>query len=579
MESAVTQGFAIWCDMDGALQNVIYDSLGIASTLVQSQPIGVIADAEGLSKLLDFLLAVKQYGAAFDWELNVRVQGRIETLHFAGVVSGPAILISGAHSRVNLWQLYDEMMGISNEQTNLVRSLTKSAAPLPPAPVGMLANAARDDELYNETSRLNNELVTLQRELAKKTAELERLNLQKNQFLGMASHDLRSPLNSILAYSEFLVESAAPRLGAEELEYLELIISLSNLMRGVVDDLLDIAAIESGKLHLDLRHTDLAAIFRRAVAVFRPLAAKKQIHLVFEVISPPPRLLLDGHKIEQVLNNLLSNAIKFSHPHTAITLSLTHAGGEALAAVKDQGQGIPPDEVSRLFQPFATTSVKATAGEKSTGLGLLIVRKIVEEHRGRIWVESSPGEGSTFHFALPLVLANPSPVQPPAQPQVPALPPARADGAPAAASTTPVETPTAANGEAQNPLRILLAEDNPANQRLMRKILARIGYAADTVTTVSTGAAALAALHAQTYDVLLLDIHMPEMDGLEATRRIRAELPTARQPTIVALAANSSAEMRAQCVAAGMDGWIEKPTPSSSENLRRLLAACPRLRL
>ena len=338
MESAATQGFAIWCDLDGALQSIIYDSLGAVSALVPGQPIGVLAETEGLAKLLDFMVAVKQYGAAFDWELNVRLRGQIVTLHFAGVVSGQQILISGAHSRVNLWQLYDEMMGIANEQTNLVRNLTKATALRPAAPTRILANAERDDELYNETSRLNNELVTLQRELAKKTAELQRLNAQKNQFLGMASHDMRSPLNSILAYSEFLVESAAPRLTVEEMEYLELIISLSNLMRGVVDDLLDIAAIESGKLHLDLRPTDLAAIFARTAAVFRPLAAKKQIHLVLEVISPPPRLLLDGHKIEQVLNNLLSNAIKFSRPAGRIVIDTAFApeeGGALRIGVRD----------------------------------------------------------------------------------------------------------------------------------------------------------------------------------------------------------------------------------------------------
>ena len=128
----------------------------------------------------------------------------------------------------------------------------------------------------------------------------------------------------------------------------------------------------------------------------------------------------------------------------------------------------------------------------------------------------------------------------------------------------------------QNALRILLADDNAANQRLMRKILGRLGYTADTV---ATGAAALAAVHARPYDVLLLDIHMPEMGGLEAAQHIRAELPPERQPTIIALVTNSSAELREGCLAAGMDDWIEKPTPSSSENLRRLLAACPRLRL
>jgi signal transduction histidine kinase len=407
--------------------------------------------------------------------------------------------------------------------------------------------AERDGDLYDELSRLNNELVNLQHDLAEKTVELERLNAQKNLFLGMAAHDLRNPLNAILSYSEFLLDSAIPRLLPEEQEHLGLIHSLAVLMRDVVDDLLDVATIESGKLQLNLRTVNLVTVLERTVAVFRPLADKKQIGLVLDTAYQPPLLMLDRQKIEQVLNNLLSNAIKYSHSHTTVTLGLQQSNGEVYVAVRDQGQGIPPDELDGLFQPFATTSVKSTAGEQSTGLGLMIVKKVVEEHRGRIWVESRPGAGSTFTVALPMV-------------------PAEAPRAGAAA------VPAHPSGDA--PLRILLAEDNLANQRLMRKILERLGYTADFA---ANGNAVLAALQTRTYDLILVDIHMPEMDGLETARRIRTGLPSDRQPTIIALTASHSTELRDRCLAAGMNGWIEKPTPRGSEPFRQLLAACTRL--
>jgi signal transduction histidine kinase/CheY-like chemotaxis protein len=484
-------------------------------------------------------------------------------VHFGGFLAGDEVLISGARSRGNLWQLYDEMVGISNEQVNLVRNLSKELVLRTSEPPGALPLAPQhDDAIYDEISRLNNELVNLQRELAKKTAELERLNAQKNLFLGMAAHDLRNPLNAILSYSEFLLDSAIPRLAAEEQEHLGLIHSLAGLMRDVVGDLLDVATIESGKLPLNLRATNLLSVLQHTIAVFRPLAERKQIRLILAAGYAPPLLMLDRQKVEQVLNNLLSNAIKYSHPQTVITLAVEQQGPEVIVAVQDQGQGIPADELAGLFQPFATTSVKATGGEQSTGLGLLIVKKVVEEHRGRIWVESRAGEGSTFTFALPIIPAE-------APQALPYAPPHVSPGAPQPPGAT------APGATAPRALRILLADDSLANQRLMRKILQRLGYEADVVASgAAVVAAVVAAASARPYDLLLVDIHMPEMDGLEATRRVRAELPPAQQPAIIALTASNSTELRDRCLAAGMNGWIEKPTLSSSENLRQLLAAC-----
>jgi len=263
------------------------------------------------------------------------------------------------------------------------------------------AHAERDSALYDELSRLNNELVAMQRELAKKNVELEQLNALKNQFLGIAAHDLRNPLSVIMSYSEFLKEDAGAVLNDEQREFLDIIRASSRFMLNLVNNLLDVAQIEAGQLRLDLQPLDLVALIRHNIMLNRVLAAKKQIEI--ELMDEPlPLLLLDASKIEQVLNNLLSNAIKFSPPRTTIRVRVARADDQILLAVQDQGPGIPPNELDKLFKPFQRTSVKSTAGEKGTGLGLSIVKKIVEGHHGKIWVESQVGQGTTFFVALPL---------------------------------------------------------------------------------------------------------------------------------------------------------------------------------
>ena len=168
------------------------------------------------------------------------------------------------------------------------------------------------------------------------------------------------------------------------------------------NDLLDVAKIESGKLDLHPVSTDIADLVQDNVHLNRVLASNKDIEIQTAIDGPPPTMQLDPDKIEQVLNNLISNAIKYSHPNSTITVQLTREDAHALLSVRDEGQGIPAEDIDKLFQPFQRTSVQSTAGEKSTGLGLVIVKRIVEGHGGTIWVESAVGEGSTFFVSLPL---------------------------------------------------------------------------------------------------------------------------------------------------------------------------------
>lgn len=264
-----------------------------------------------------------------------------------------------------------------------------------------MAAGERDSFFFDDLSQLNNELATAQRELAKSNNELTRLNDQKNQFLGMAAHDLRNPLDVILNYSEFLLEDAAPALRAEQVKFIETIRSSSEFMLRLVENLLDIAKIESGKLELDLERIDLAILAERNVALNQVLASRKDIEVRFHGPGEPLEMVADPVKLEQVLNNLIGNAVKFSPSGNAVDVHVTVGADAVTLSVEDRGPGVPADELDKLFRPFERTRVRSTAGEKGTGLGLAIVKRIVEGHRGSIRVESEAGRGSTFHVTLP----------------------------------------------------------------------------------------------------------------------------------------------------------------------------------
>jgi signal transduction histidine kinase len=254
---------------------------------------------------------------------------------------------------------------------------------------------------FEELTRLNNELVNMQRELAKKNHELDELNKLKNEFLGIAAHDLRNPLGIIMGYSSSLLDESEGVLSDIQKMMLESILKSSEFMLGLLHDLLDISAIESGKVKLVLVKADLVPLVRKNVELNSVIAHKKNIHINCSSHGKIPEVQFDKSKIEQVLNNLISNAVKFSKPQTDINVNIFLDHLDVTVSVADNGQGIPYTEQKLLFKPFEKLSVKSTAGEHSTGLGLSIVRNIIVAHGGKIWVKSEEGRGSTFYFSLP----------------------------------------------------------------------------------------------------------------------------------------------------------------------------------
>jgi signal transduction histidine kinase len=260
--------------------------------------------------------------------------------------------------------------------------------------------------LITELRQANNDLEAKvqarTQELQEKNAALEAMNRLKNEFLGMAAHDLRSPIGNIQSLAELLLDNDADMRHDERVEVAAMIRKLSHGMMNLLNDLLDITTIESGKIDLQLMPVSVAPYVVEIQHYHQRLAERKKIQLVAEVAENIPMLCFDKERIRQVLNNLLSNAIKFSPMYTAVRLTVHATSAGVEFSVLDQGQGIRVEEQSKLFGAFQRTSTKPTAGEQSTGLGLSICKKIVELHGGTIGVESEMGRGSRFFFTLPL---------------------------------------------------------------------------------------------------------------------------------------------------------------------------------
>lgn len=257
------------------------------------------------------------------------------------------------------------------------------------------------EELQNTLLKLNSELSVISRELQKKTAQLERANELKNQFLGMAAHDLRSPLAGIYAYIELLMDDLRPVQGTGMAQSLEEIHREVDYMLNLVTNLLDYSVIEQGHLDLALQEVEVRQLLQQVVQLNTLLAKKRQVRVTLQIEHDPGAVNLDLNRIRQVLNNLLANAIKYTPQGREVTLTLGLMGQELLFQVQDQGQGVPEQEQGRLFTPFGKTSTRALSGDKSTGLGLSICKKIVEAHGGRIWHHNLPEGGACFSFTLP----------------------------------------------------------------------------------------------------------------------------------------------------------------------------------
>ncbi|MFG6138195.1 ATP-binding protein [Halomonas sp. B23F22_10] len=393
--------------------------------------------------------------------------------------------------------------------------------------VAFLIREARDNAAARRA------LESLSRELEATARRAESASQAKSEFLATVSHEIRTPLNGVIGMSDLLVEQPLPERARH---YADTIHESAGRLMELINDILDFSKIEAGRLELEHRALALSELVEGAVSLFRPHAEARGLRLECGLDTTlPAHVISDAGRLRQVLLNLLSNAVKFTDSGAVRVEAKRDDEGRLCFAVSDTGCGITAEQQARLFEPFRQGDPGTARRFGGSGLGLAISKRLVEALGGEIGIDSRPGEGSRCWFRVPLIEAD-----------------APSD---APASARPMDTASLCDA------RLLVVEDNPVNQQVAMAMLTKLGCRA---SLASSGAEALASIDRERFDLVFMDVQMPDMDGLEVTRRIRSRGGWLADMPIVAMTAGGPLGDQARCLAAGMNGYLAKPLLQAS---------------
>jgi signal transduction histidine kinase/CheY-like chemotaxis protein len=459
-----------------------------------------------------------------DVDFNEQIATSIKTLSLTGIISlGLMVLIAIIISRSII-----RPIGLLTESFNdLSKGNADAVVPVYDVKdeVGALTKAAAS---FRDKNKEINNLLEHSKELSDNLVEAKKqadsANKAKSSFLASMSHEIRTPLNAIIGFINLLRKDETD---PKKLEYLTTVQNSSSSLLGVINDILDISKIEDGKLDIESVDFDMHQQVNELIKFYASTLVSKDVRLELNIDSSVPRYLKsDPLRLKQVMSNLISNAIKFSHEDSTVTVDLRYKDSQLFVSVRDAGIGISEEAKKRIFSAFEQAETSTTRSYGGTGLGLTISKKLVELLGGEIAVESVLGKGSVFSFYID------------------------------ASESKEIVDDDREDKEYRFEGHLLVAEDNKTNQMLIKILLDDMGI---SYKVVDDGVEALQACLDEDFDLILMDINMPNMDGIEATKRIRQKSTKCHTIPIIALTANAMKEDVKEYLQVGMDGYVSKP--------------------